>query len=295
MRTFKWECAGFIGGEFDGNSVALFQKLVDVESLQLKSMIMVERRDDQANVVTLLDLDRAWIELVFLGGDLDLVWGYLRRGLQRGSGSRHQTCESDSECLHFFSPPKRVIQGKFETMACRNAAPTDSRRVLSFESSSGTIWSAAESSTPAGAAPGPILAACGAQTAARRRSGRPPGRLESDAAATSRARNQMPPCRNGSRKASAATRGGSARRRWKLRRIARGVRQRELRVTTKCPPPAGCRTEPRYGGPRRLIRLERYQRHNASPAACTIGGSTSPRLWRSGYPGMGRRSSETAP
>ena len=39
--------AGFIGGEFDGNSVALFQKLVDVESLQLKSMIMVERRDDQ--------------------------------------------------------------------------------------------------------------------------------------------------------------------------------------------------------------------------------------------------------
>src|SRR5450631_2688568 len=80
-----------------------------------------------------------------------------------------------------------------------------------------------------------------------------------------------------------------------LRRIARGVRQRELRVTTKCPPPAGCRTEPRYGGPRRLIRLERYQRHNASPAACTIGGSTSPRLWRSGYPGMGRRSSETAP
>jgi hypothetical protein len=94
MRTFKWECASFIGGEFDGNSVALFQKLVDVESPQFESMIMVERRDDQANVVTLLDLDRAWIKLVFLGGDLDLVWVCLRRGLQRGSGYRHQTCET---------------------------------------------------------------------------------------------------------------------------------------------------------------------------------------------------------
>jgi hypothetical protein len=51
MRTLNWECASFIGGEFDRNSLALFQKLFDVKSLQLESVVMVERRDDQPDVV----------------------------------------------------------------------------------------------------------------------------------------------------------------------------------------------------------------------------------------------------
>jgi hypothetical protein len=80
MRTFERVGAGFVGRELDGGCLTLPEKLIDIQGVQLESMIMVECSDDQTNVFTPLDSNHARVEFVFLGRDFDFVDHRLRPG-----------------------------------------------------------------------------------------------------------------------------------------------------------------------------------------------------------------------
>jgi hypothetical protein len=57
VRALKWECSYHVSAELDVRGFAFFQELIDVKGLDLQSVIVVERGDDQPDAITLLYRD----------------------------------------------------------------------------------------------------------------------------------------------------------------------------------------------------------------------------------------------
>ncbi len=63
----KWESSSRVGGEFDGRWLAFLQYLIDAESVDLESVVVVKRRDDQFDVLSLPHGDDSWVVFIVLG------------------------------------------------------------------------------------------------------------------------------------------------------------------------------------------------------------------------------------
>lgn len=87
IRTLEGERAGFIWGELDRCRFALLELLVDVKGVQLESVIVVGRSDNELYVFTLLDPDGIGRKFILLCCDLDLVC--VRRGLLVRGRAQH--------------------------------------------------------------------------------------------------------------------------------------------------------------------------------------------------------------
>jgi hypothetical protein len=66
MGALKWEGSGRVSGELDGRWLTFLQKLVNVISVDFESMVVVERHNNESDVLTLLNGDHTRFIFIFL-------------------------------------------------------------------------------------------------------------------------------------------------------------------------------------------------------------------------------------
>src|SRR5215471_17602317 len=105
VRALEGKRSCLIGGELDRGWIAFLQLLVDVESLELEAVVVVDRCDDQLDVRTFLDGDHVGVKPVLPGGHLDLGSRASARVLSADShGRQHEEhCNNSANLpsIHF--------------------------------------------------------------------------------------------------------------------------------------------------------------------------------------------------
>ena len=80
MRALEWECSCHVSAELYACGFTFFHKLIDVKGLDLESVVVVERGDDQLDAVTLLYGDDCGIVFILFGCNPDFLCVLIRMG-----------------------------------------------------------------------------------------------------------------------------------------------------------------------------------------------------------------------
>lgn len=117
MRALEWECSCHVGAELYACGFTLFHKLIDVKGLDLESVVVVYRRDDQLDAVTLLYGDDCGIVFILFGCNPDFLRVLIRMGARVYFLRKAGPCGVVQECRGYNNQMNRSDR----TEPCRNA------------------------------------------------------------------------------------------------------------------------------------------------------------------------------
>src|SRR5579859_7566658 len=123
VRTMEMEFSNFVSSKFDSCGSAFLQGLVNLEVFQLKAVFVVSGRDHKFHVLTFLNCDDTWIELVLFRRHLNFMRRCRILRERVGCDQYEKQCNHHSRESHIPSSQSKIqnLPHRFSAKAARDS------------------------------------------------------------------------------------------------------------------------------------------------------------------------------